>query len=137
MEDMALVIMEKEKETGFLGRELGSYSLKADMSYIEKVFAYNEDGKMIVNLYLTVPGEFEDWEFNAILDNYNLKLYDEKVISIDEDEDSYNPGWIVKFPFLENDDAMEEKINEILQIHSEEANRVLEEIKGLEDEYRK
>jgi hypothetical protein len=136
MGDMSVIIMEKDRETGFLSKELGSYGIRTDMDMIDRVFAVPGDGKSIVNLYITVPGEFEDWEFNAILDNYNAELYEGKVESIEEDEDSYNPTWLVKFEFLENDDAMEARLNEILEIHDTEVKRVLEAIKGMEDDYR-
>lgn len=124
MEDMALVIMEKEAETDFLSRELGSYTLNGDIGFIERAFASVEDGKMTVYLYLTMPGEFDDREFNAILDGYNPELYHGIVSSISEDEDNYNPGWILKFPFIENDDDMERKLNKILQIHIGEVGRI-------------
>jgi hypothetical protein len=57
------------------------------------------------------------------------------VESIEEDEDSYNPTWLVSFKLIENDDAMEGRINEILKIHAEEIERVLITIKDLESEY--
>lgn len=136
MENISLVIMEKETDTGYLGKELGSYELKFDAEYVGRIFAHRENGELIAYMYITIPGEFQDWEFNAILDNYNPDLYEGKAISINEDDDSYNPSWIVKFNFLENDDKMEEKINEILGIHSMEINRVLQDIKGLESEYK-
>jgi len=136
MENMAVLIMEKDKDTGILSNEVGSYNLKYDINLIDRIFAVKQVESLVINMYITVQGDFKDWEFNAILDNYDAKLYEGKVISVDEDEEGYNPTWIVKFNFLENDNALEEKINEVLEIHSGEIERVLKEIKGLESEYK-
>lgn len=135
MGDMSVLIMEKDKDTGYLSREIGSYKIEEGIELIERVFAVNDNGSSTIYLYVTVPGDFLDWEFNAILDVYNYELYDNLVDSIEEDEDSYNPTWLIKFKLIENDDAMEDKLNEILKIHAGEIKRVLEAIKNLESEY--
>ncbi|MDI6619631.1 MAG: hypothetical protein QME45_13415 [Clostridiales bacterium] len=135
MDKLSVVVMEKDAQTGLLDKELGSYSIEYNIDYIDKVFAVIEEGREIVHLYLTIPGEFEDWEFNAILDNYDTSLYDGLILSIEEDQDNHNPGWILKVEFIEDDDKMEERLNNILKIHDAEAARVTEEIKGMKDEY--
>ncbi len=135
MDKLSVVVMEKDAQTGLLDKELGSYSIEYNIDYIDKVFAVIEEGREIVHLYITIPGEFEDWEFNAILDNYDTSLYDDLILSIEEDQDNHNPGWILKVEFIEDDDKMEERLNEILKIHDAEAARVTEAIKGMKDEY--
>lgn len=135
MDEMAIVIMEKDPETGFLSKELGSYKINYNIDVIEKAFAAEESAGKIVNLYLTLPGDFKDWEFNAILDNYDTDLYKDIVLSVEENEESYNPGWIFKFIFQDADNVIEKKLNDILSIHNKEINRVLEIIPSLENEY--
>jgi hypothetical protein len=135
MDDLSLVIMEKEEMTGYLSQELGSYHIEVDAELIDRVFAVNEDGSKVVHMYITTPGDFKDWEYNAILDNYEMELYEGIVLSIEEDEDSYNPGWHVRFNFDDNDDLMEEKLNSILKIHSGEVQRVLSGLGSMEDIY--
>ena len=125
MEDTSIVIMEKEKETGFLGKELGSYNIGDNIEYIDRVYASLDGDKMRIYLYLTIPGDFNDSEFNAILDNYDTTIYEGNIISIEEDEENYNPGWIVKMDFIEDINSMEKAINNILSLHKEEVNRVL------------
>jgi hypothetical protein len=136
MDDMAVVIMEKDPKTGLLSRELGSYHINYDLNLIDKIFVTFENGEKIVNEYLTTPGEFKDWEFNAIYDTYDMEIYGDTILSMEEDDESYNPTWLVRFDFLEDDVAMESKLNEILRMHSEELKNVLEKIKGMEEEYR-
>lgn len=125
MEDTSIVIMEREKETGFLGKELGSYNIGNNIEYINRVYALLDGDKMVVYLYLTIPGDFNDSEFNAILDNYDTTIYEGNIISIEEDEENYNPGWIIKMDFIEDINSMEKAINNILSLHKEEGNRVL------------
>lgn len=137
MEDLSVVIMERDPETGFLSKELGSYNVALDINMIDRIFVTSESDMKVTNLYITIPGDFEDWEFNAILDNYNIEQYSEKVLTIGEDEDSYNPTWIIKFDFIEDDSRMEGKLNELLEIHDTEVKRVLEDIKGMEEDYKK
>lgn len=136
MENIGVLIMEKNPETGYLNKELGSYTMQCDINLIDRIFAVREGAESIVYIYMTALGEFEDWEFNAILDNYDWGLYDGKVLSIEEDEESYNPAWLVKLPFVENDSAMEEKLNEVLKIHEGELKRVESILKELENEYK-
>lgn len=135
MEEMSIVIMEKDPENGYLVKELGSYSIESDIDLIDKIFVIPEDGRRIVNIYLTLQGDYEDWEFNAILDNYDTSLYESGILSIEEDEDSYNPTWLVKFEFIEDHESMEEKLDEIMEIHLKESRRVLDTIKDMESEY--
>lgn len=136
MEEMALVIMEKDPETGYLSKELGTYSINYNIDMVSSIFVSLQDGKRVVNMSVTIPGEFEDWEYNAIMDNYNHELFENIVISIKEDEESYNPAWVMVFDFMDNDDAMEKKLNDILAVHSAEAERVIAAAKELESEYR-
>lgn len=136
MDKTAVLIMQKDINTGYLEKELGSYAVDYDMGFIERIFAVEEGDERIVYMHVTVPGEFEDWEFNAILDNYGLELYEGKVVSIEEDEESYNPSWLIKIKFEKDDSTMEKKLNEILAIHSEEIARLLKDLKEFESEYR-
>jgi hypothetical protein len=124
MEDTSIVIMERERETGFLGKELGSYNIGDNIEYIDRVYASLDGDKMRIYLYLTIPGDFNDSEFNAILDNYDTTIYEGNIISIEEDEENYNPGWIVEIDFIEDINSMEKAINNILSLHKEEVNRI-------------
>lgn len=136
MEDYSIVLMEKDIETGFLNKELGSYSVSVDIGFFDRVYVLKEGDSKVTYLYITIPGDFKDWEFNAILDNYNIVQYNGKVISIEEDEDCYNPTWLIKFNYTQNDTEMEKKLNEILEMHHIEAEKILNDIKSMEEDYK-
>ena len=56
--------------------------------------------------------------------------------TIIEEEGHCDPVWIVGFPFIDDQDAMEEKLAKILQAHEKELRSVFDAIKDKEDDYR-
>ena len=136
MEDTVIVIMLKDKETGFLDKELGSYKIESNETMIYNTFATEkEDGIYEVTMKLTCDRDVEDWEFEAIYDYYDSETLMPAVTSIIEEEDCFNPTWKVTFDFIENVEEMENKISEILNLHVQELNSVYEAIADKKDEY--
>lgn len=137
MEETVIVIMLKDKETGFFEKELGCYKIEDNDELIYNTYAYeNEDG-YTVYMKLTCEREVSDWEFDAIFDYYDTETLLPFVSSIEEEEDCYNPTWNVTFDFIDNIEAMEEKIKEILSVHAKELETVYEAISDKKDEYLK
>ena len=58
------------------------------------------------------------------------------VDTIIEEEGHCDPVWIVGFPFIDDQDAMEGKLAKILQAHEKELRSVFDAIKDKEDDYR-
>ncbi|MBR6541613.1 MAG: hypothetical protein IKT73_00210, partial [Anaerotignum sp.] len=58
------------------------------------------------------------------------------VDSIEEEDGHYDPVGVVRFPFAEEQDVMEQKLTDILEKHQEELLSVYEAIKDKEDDYR-
>ena len=136
MEETVIVIMLKDKETGFLDKELGSYKVESNETMIYNTFASEkEDGTYEVTMKLTCDRDVEDWEFEAIYDYYDSETLMPVVTSITEEEDCFNPTWSITFGFIENVEDMENKISEILALHVQELNSVYEAIADKKDEY--
>ena len=135
MEDTVIVIMLKNKNTGFLETELGSYTLEGGDNLIHNIFALEEESGVSVHMRLTTERDLEDWEFSAALDCYDTEVLLELCASAVEDETGYNPLWEVTFDFSKSGEAMEEKISRILKVHKEELSSVYEAIKDLKEEY--
>ena len=70
MDFSSLVLMEKDKETGFITKELGSFEVNEGALYVRKLFVVDN----IVNLYFDTNKDVEEWEYSAIYDLFN-KLY--------------------------------------------------------------
>lgn len=135
MEETFIVLMLRNEKTGFLEKELNSYKIDEEENTIVNMYAKEENNAYVVHLKLSTPREVEDWEFDAIYDYYDGSLFDKLISDFFEVEDCYNPTWELVFEYIEDDNHMLEKINDILQIHKSEILDVLEEIKLHREEY--
>lgn len=120
-----LLLMKKDTETGFLIEEIGSYKINNHIEYIEKIFLAEEEDNLFIYLTLTTREIEEDWKFYGILDLYNEDIFSDKIYSIEEYDDSYNPTWILKIQYTDNYDYMENLLNEILTVHVAELERII------------
>lgn len=133
---MAIVLMEKEKETGFLTTMRGSFILQQGSDVVDRIYLIKESEiEEMVHLFVTVPKEVEDWEYSAIFDEYNIDLFSELGVKTEEVEESYNPTWEVVFQYDVRHQVTERKINEIIAAHIKELQRVLEEIQNKKADY--
>lgn len=132
--DTVIVIMQKDKETGFLEKEMGSLIIDKNSQYLVNIFAV-ENAKMEVHLKITTDRDVEDWEYNAIFDYYDTEKFNGVVNSISEVEDDYNPTWELIFDYPSDIIFVEDKVCEILEIHKEELNEVYGVIKDKKGEY--
>ena len=135
MDDTVIVIMLKDNNTGFLEKELGSYSLSEDAGMIYNIYAEAaEEGKRVV-LRLTCNKDIEDWEYDAIFDYYDTEALSAVTDSVVEEDGHYNPIWVVQFPYSEIHDEMEKIISNILEIHKMELLSVYDAIADKKDDY--
>ncbi len=135
MEDTVIVVMLKDKETGFLEKELGSYSFSEDMGMVYNIYAQEaEEGKKIV-LRLSCNKEIEDWEYDAIYDYYDMEPLAAIVDSVEEEDGHYNPVWVIQFPFSDAYEEMEKKISDIINTHKNELLSVYDAIADKKDDY--
>lgn len=132
MDFSSLVLMEKDKETGFIKKELGSYSVDESALFVKKFFLEGEE----VNLYFDTNKDVEEWEYSAIYDLFNKDIFEEKGYKVEEDLDEYNPTFILKFAYVDDHNKMQDKVNEMLSLISSEMEAVFNNIKGKEEEYK-
>ncbi|ETI89164.1 MAG: hypothetical protein PWP67_2775 [Clostridium butyricum] len=131
MDFSSLVLMEKDKETGFIKKELGSFEVNEGALYVKKLFVLDDT----VNLYFDTNKNVEEWEYSAIYDLFNVEPFEEKGYEITEDLDEYNPTYIINFKYEDDYEVMKEKINECLSLITSGIETVFEAIKGKEAEY--
>lgn len=132
MDFSSLVLMEKDKETGFITKELGSFEVNEGALYVRKLFVVDN----IVNLYFDTNKDVEEWEYSAIYDLFNKDVFIENGFEIDEDLDEYNPTFILKFKYNEEYAEMKEMIDKAVELISNEMNNVFKNIEGKEEEYK-
>lgn len=131
MEFSSLVLMEKDKETNFIVKELGSYEVGEGAQYITKMFF---DGDK-VNVYFDTKEDVEDWEYSAIFDLFHEEEFTKSGYEIEEVDDEFNPTWLVKFDFIEEHTMMAEKLNDLCALIESSVSKVFNDIKGREEEY--
>ncbi|MDY3827325.1 MAG: DUF6762 family protein [Clostridium sp.] len=132
MDFSSLVLMEKDKETGFITKELGSFEVEEGALYVVKLYVIDN----VVNLYFDTNKDVEEWEYSAIFDLFNQEAFVEAGFEIEEDEEEYNPTYILKMPYIDDYSQMKESLNKALSIIKAEMENVFEAIKGKEEEYK-
>lgn len=135
MDETVIVIMLKDETTGFLEKELDSYTLPENSELIFSIYAEGKAEKT-VTLRLTCGRTLEDWEFEAVYDYYDMEPVGALVEEIAEEDGHFEPVWKVRFPFEPEREKMEEKLCGILDAHNTELLSVYEAIKDKEDDYR-
>ena len=131
MDFSSLVLMEKDKDTGFITKELGSFQVSEGALYVKKLFVVNE----VVNLYFDTNKDVEEWEYSAIYDLFNIKRFEEEGFKIEEELDEYNPTFILKFPYKEEHLEMKDVLDKAVELINEEMEKVFLAIEGKEEEY--
>lgn len=119
MEETTIILMERNSETGYLEREVNSYTLEENGNLIEGIYLVKEEDGEVVNLKLTTDRDVEDDEFDSIYDKYNMEEFGEMINSIEEVDDTYNPTWEIKLPFIENRDMFQDKLQQLVNKHKE------------------
>ena len=132
MDFSSLVIMEKDKETGFIKRELGSFEVDEKALHVKKLYVIDNE----VNLYFDTGKDVEEWENSAIYDLFNEERFNEAGFKLEEDLDEYNPTFILKFQYKEDHNDMKEILDKAIEMIYEEMENVFETIKGKEEEYK-
>lgn len=135
MEEAMIVIMLKDRQTGFLEKELGAYRVLENEGLIYNVYAEEAADGLTVVMKLSLGREALDWEFDAIFDYYDMETIQPFVSSIEEEEECYNPTWVIRFPFVEPVEEMEKKITGLLKLHKQELDSVYEAIADQKDAY--
>ena len=131
MDFSSLVLMEKDKETGFITKELGSFEVNEGALYVKKLFVLDNE----VNLYFDTNKDVEEWEYSAIYDLFNIKRFEEDGFIIGEELDEYNPTFILKFPYKEEHLEMKDVLDKAVELINEEMEKVFLAIEGKEQEY--
>ena len=131
MDFSSLVLMEKDKETGFITKELGSFEVNEGALYVKTLFVLDNE----VNLYFDTNKDVEEWEYSAIYDLFNIKRFEEEGFIIEEELDEYNPTFILKFPYKEEHLEMKDVLDKAVELINEEMEKVFLAIEGKEEEY--
>lgn len=132
MEFASFVLMEIDPEDKKFIKEMGSYEIEDGGSYITRLYY---DGKDVI-IHFGISKEVEDWEFSAIFDLFKKEDFQEKGFYIEDMDEDYNPAWLISFPYIEDREELEERLNEAGSLIEKKIDEVLKDIEGKEDEYK-
>ncbi len=131
MDYSSLILMEKDKETGFVVKEIGSYNVSKGAEYIKSFYVLDDK----VYIKFDTNKDVEEWEYSAIYDVFNMNLFEEEGFEIEEVEDEYNPTYLVKFKYEDNREYISEKLALCIDLIEEAMEKAFSDIEGKEEEY--
>lgn len=129
-----LVLMEKDSETGYLTQTIDSYKVDAGIELVENAYLAGEADEYFVYLTLTTP-EVEDYQYYGIYDLYDEEIFKSFGIELLDGSGEYNPRWILKLKYSDDRHEMERLINELVEIHKAELQRIAPMVEAGKDRY--
>ncbi|MBE6052607.1 MAG: hypothetical protein E7212_01640 [Clostridium sartagoforme] len=131
MDFSSLVLMEKDKDTGFITKELGSFQVSEGALFVKKLFVINGE----VNLIFDTNKDVQEWEYSAIYDLFNYEAFVKEEFEIEDVLDEYNPTFLVKFSYVEDYEFMKERIDKCVNLIEDSMEEAFKNIEGKEEEY--
>jgi len=128
----SLVLVERDKKTNNIIREMGSYQVPDGSEYITKLYY---DGEY-VHLFFDTGRDVEEWEFSAIFDIFDTAAFEENGYEVEDDDDQYNPTWYIKFSYDEDYETFRKKLNDLCGLIDDSISKVFSDIEGKEAEYK-
>jgi len=129
-----LVLMEKDKNTGFFTQTVDSYTIEDGIELIEKAYLLYEEGEYYIYLTLTTR-DVEDWEYYGIYDLYDEGIYEGMGVEILDGSGDYNPKWIIKLLYSEERSKTEDLLNNIVKLHKKELERIMPLLEAAKEKY--
>ena len=131
MDYSSLILMEKDKETGFVVKEIGSYNVSEGAEYIKSFYVLDDK----VYIKFDTNKDVEEWEYSAIYDVFNMELFENEGFEIEEVEDEYNPTFLINFKYKDDHEYIEEKLALSIELIEEAMEKAFNNIEGKEEEY--
>lgn len=125
--------MLRDNESKILTETVDSFTLRESMELIDSVYLSEEEDSFI---YLTLTTQdVEDYQYYGIYDLYNEEIFEGLVEEIVDASGEYNPRWVFKFKYIDNRIDMEDKINQLIKLHTEELHRIMPIIEDNKEKY--
>ena len=132
MDYSSLILMEKDKETGFVVKEMGSYNVSEGAEYIKSFYVLDDK----VYIKFDTNKDVEEWEYSAIYDVFNMNSFEEEGFEIEEVEEQYNPTYLVEFKYEDNREYISGKLTLCIELIEEAMEKAFSDIEGKEEEYK-
>lgn len=131
MDYSSLILMERDNETGFVTKELGSYKVSEGAEHIKGFYVKGDN----VYIKFDTNKDVEEWEYSAIYDVFNMELFENEGVEIEEVDDEYNPTFLINFKYKDDHEYIEEKLSLSIELIEEAMEKAFNDIEGKEEEY--
>ena len=131
MDFSSLILMERDSETGFVTREIGSFPVSEGAKYIKSFYVQGENVFIKFDTY----DDVEEWQYTAIYDLFDYTLFEKNDMDIEDVEDTFNPTFLIKFNYDDNFEYLKGKLDLSIDLIEQALNNVFKEIEGKEEEY--
>ena len=132
MDYSSLILMERDNETGFVSKEVGSFQVSEGAEFVKNFYVKGDT----VYFIFDTKEDVEEWQYSAIYDLFNYELFKGEGLDIEYIEDEYNPTFLVKFEYNDDYDYLKEKLDLCIELVEESMEKVFKDIEGKEEEYK-
>ena len=132
MDYSSLILMERDNETGFVTKELGSFKVSEGAEHIKGFYVKGDT----VYIKFDTNKDVEEWEYSAIYDVFDMNLFESEGFKIEEVEDEYNPTFLINFEYKDDHDYINDKLSLAIELIEEAMEKAFIDIQGIEDEYK-
>lgn len=132
MDYSSLILMERDNETGFVSKEVGSFQVSEGAEFVKNFYVKGDT----VYFIFDTKEDVEEWQYSAIYDLFDYELFKGEGLDIEGIEDEYNPTFLVKFEYKDDYDYLKEKLDLCIELVEESMEKVFKDIEGKEEEYK-
>lgn len=132
MDYSSLILMERDNETGFVSKEVGSFQVSEGAEFVKNFYVKGDT----VYFIFDTKEDVEEWQYSAIYDLFNYELFKGEGLDIEDVEDEYNPTFLVKFEYKDDYDYLKDKLDLCIELVEEAMEKVFKDIEGKEEEYK-
>lgn len=131
MDYSSLILMERDAETGFVTKEIGSYKVSEGAEYIKGFYVKGDT----VYIKFDTNKDVEEWEYSAIYDVFDMELFENEGFVIEEVDEEYNPTFLASFKYEDDYEYINEKLSLCIELIEEAMEKAFKDIEGKEEEY--
>lgn len=132
MDYSSLILMERDAETGFVSKEVGSFQVSEGAEFVRNFYVKGDT----VHLIFDTKEDVEEWEYSAIYDLFDYDLFKGEGLDVEDVEDEYNPTFEIKFDYKDDYDYLKEKLDLSIELIEEAMAKVVKDIEGKEEDYK-
>ena len=132
MDYSSLILMERDNETGFVSKEVGSFQVSEGAEFVKNFYVKGDT----VYFIFDTKEDVEEWQYSAIYDLFDYELFKGEGLDIEDIEDEYNPTVLLKFEYKDDYDYLKEKLDIWIELVGEWMGKVFKDSGGKGEEYK-